>query len=319
MTDRYSSFYPKNLSVLRKSGNFAIEINQTHYIYTMSHNLLKGKRGIIFGALNEESIAWKVAVKAVEEGATITLSNTPMALRMGELDELSKQLNAPIIAADATSVEDLNKVFEESVKLLGGKIDFVLHSIGMSPNVRKHRTYDDLDYSYLQKTLDISAISFHKMLQVAKKQDAIAEYGSVVALTYVASQRTFFGYNDMADAKSMLESIARSFGYIYGREKNVRVNTISQSPTPTTAGKGIKDMDNLMDFASKMSPLGNASAEECANYCVMMFSDFTRKVTMQNLFHDGGFSSMGMSLRAMKQYAKDLTPYEDETGKIIYG
>lgn len=285
----------------------------------MSHNLLKGKRGIIFGALNEESIAWKVAVKAVEEGATITLSNTPMALRMGELDELGKQLNAPIIAADATSVDDLNKVFEESVKLLGGKIDFVLHSIGMSPNVRKHRTYDDLDYNYLQKTLDISAISFHKMLQVAKKQDAIAEYGSVVALTYVASQRTFFGYNDMADAKSMLESIARSFGYIYGREKNVRINTISQSPTPTTAGKGIKDMDNLMDFASKMSPLGNATAEECANYCVMMFSDFTRKVTMQNLFHDGGFSSMGMSLRAMNQYAKDLTPYEDESGKIIYG
>ena len=226
----------------------------------MSNNLLKGKRGIIFGALNEESIAWKVAVKAVEEGATITLSNTPMALRMGELDGLSKQLNAPVIPADATSVEDLEKVFAQSVELLGGKIDFVLHSIGMSPNVRKRRTYDDLDYNYLQKTLDISAISFHKMLQVAKKQDAIAEYGSVVALTYVASQRTFFGYNDMADAKSMLESIARSFGYIYGREKHVRVNTISQSPTPTTAGKGIKDMDNLMDFANKMSPLGNATA-----------------------------------------------------------
>jgi enoyl-[acyl-carrier protein] reductase I len=285
----------------------------------MSYNLLKGKRGIIFGALNEESIAWKVAVKAVEEGAQITLSNTPMALRMGELDALSKQLNAPVIAADATSVEDLEKVFEESVKLLGGKIDFVLHSIGMSPNVRKRRTYDDLDYNYLQKTLDISAISFHKMLQVAKKQDAIAEYGSVVALTYVASQRTFFGYNDMADAKSMLESIARSFGYIYGREKNVRVNTISQSPTPTTAGKGIKDMENLMDFSNKMSPLGNASAEECADYCVVMFSDLTRKVTMQNLFHDGGFSSMGMILRAMNQYSKDLTPYEDENGKIIYG
>ena len=279
----------------------------------MSNNLLKGKRGIIFGALNEESIAWKVAVKAVEEGATITLSNTPMALRMGELDGLSKQ------PADATSVEDLEKVFAQSVELLGGKIDFVLHSIGMSPNVRKRRTYDDLDYNYLQKTLDISAISFHKMLQVAKKQDAIAEYGSVVALTYVASQRTFFGYNDMADAKSMLESIARSFGYIYGREKHVRVNTISQSPTPTTAGKGIKDMDNLMDFANKMSPLGNATAEDCANYCVMMFSDFTRKVTMQNLFHDGGFSSMGMSLRAMNQYSKDLAPYEDENGKVIYG
>ena len=286
----------------------------------MTHNLLKGKRGIIFGgALNEDSIAWKVAVRAVEEGASITLSNTAMALRMGTLNELGEKLNAPVIAADATSVEDLENVFSESVRLLGGKIDFVLHSIGMSPNVRKHRTYDDLDYNYLQKTLDISAISFHKMLQVAKKQDAIAEYGSVVALTYVAAQRTFFGYNDMADAKSMLESIARSFGYIYGREKNVRINCISQSPTPTTAGKGIKDMDNLMDFANKMSPLGNASADDCADYCVMMFSDLTRKVTMQTLYHDGGFSSMGMSLRAMNQYAKDFAPYEDENGKIIYG
>lgn len=285
----------------------------------MAHNLLKGKRGIIFGALNSESIAWKVAVKAVEEGATITLTNTPMALRMGELDELSKQLNAPVIPADATSIEDLEKVFAESVELLGGKIDFVLHSIGMSPNVRKQRTYDNLDYGYLQKTLDISAISFHKMLQVAKKQDAIAEGGSVVALTYVASQRTFYGYNDMADAKSMLESIARSFGYIYGREKGVRINTISQSPTPTTAGKGIKSMADLMDFSDKMSPLGNADAEDCADFCVVMFSDFTRKVTMQNLFHDGGFSSMGMSLRAMNQYAKDLKNYEDENGKVIYG
>ncbi len=285
----------------------------------MTHDLLKGKRGIIFGALNKDSIAWKVAEKAVEEGASITLSNTPMALRMGTLEELGKQLNAPIVAADATSVDDLEKVFRDSVEMLGGKIDFVLHSIGMSPNVRKHRTYDDLDYNYMMKTLDISAISFHKMLQVAKKLDAIAEYGSVLALTYVASQRTFFGYNDMADAKSMLESIARSFGYIYGREKHVRINTISQSPTPTTAGKGIKDMDNLMDFSNKMSPLGNATADDCADYCVMMFSDFTRKVTMQTLYHDGGFSSMGMSLRAMNQYAKDLTPYEDEHGKIIYG
>ena len=285
----------------------------------MSHNLLKGKRAIIFGALNEDSIARKVALKAAEEGAQITLSNTAMALRMGSLDKLAEQIGATVIAADATSVEDLQHVFEESMNVLGGKVDFGLHSIGMSPNVRKHRTYDDLDYGYLQKTLDISAISCHKMLQVAKKLDAIAEYGSVVALTYVASQRTFFGYNDMADAKSMLESIARSFGYIYGREKNVRINTISQSPTATTAGKGIKDIDNMMDFANKMSPLGNADAEDCANYCVMMFSDFTRKVTMQNLFHDGGFSSMGMSLRAMNQYAKDMTPYEDENGKVIYG
>jgi enoyl-[acyl-carrier protein] reductase I len=177
----------------------------------MTHNLLKGKRGIIFGALNEESIAWKVAVKAAEEGATIALSNTAMALRMGTLDKLAEQINAPIIAADATSVEDLEKVFTEAQEKLGGKIDFVLHSVAMSPNVRKHRTYDDLDYNFLNKTLDISAISFHKMLQVAKKLDAINEWGSVVALTYVASQRTFFGYNDMADAKSMLESIARSF------------------------------------------------------------------------------------------------------------
>ena len=285
----------------------------------MSYGLLKGKRGVIFGALNEQSIAWKVAVKAVEEGATITLSNTAIAIRMGQVNDLAKQLNCEVIPADATSYEDLQEVFRRSQEVLGGKIDFVLHSIGMSPNVRKGRTYDDLDYGMLGKTLDISAISFHKMLQAAKKQDAIAEYGSVVALTYMAAQRTMFGYNDMADAKSMLESIARSFGYIYGREKNVRINTISQSPTPTTAGKGIKDMDNLMDFSNKMSPLGNATADDCANYCVMMFSDFTRKVTMQNLFHDGGFSSMGMSLRAMNQYAKDLAPYEDENGKIIYG
>ena len=296
--------------------NFAAEFI---FVY-MNHDLLKGKRGIIFGALNEDSIAWKVAVKAVEEGARITLSNTPMALRMGELDGLSKQLDAPVIPADATSVEDLEKVFAQSVELLGGKIDFVLHSIGMSPNVRKRRTYDDLDYNYLQKTLDISAISFHKMLQVAKKQDAIAEYGSVVALTYVASQRTFFGYNDMADAKSLLESIARSFGYIYGREKHVRINTISQSPTFTTAGSGIKGFDGLYDFSDRMSPLGNASADECADYCVVMFSDLTRKVTMQTLFHDGGFSSMGMSLRGMTQYNKSfIDDNRDENGKIIYG
>ena len=278
----------------------------------MSHNLLKGKRGIIFGALNDMSIAWKVAERAVEEGATITLSNTPIAVRMGQVDALAEKLNAQVIPADATSVEDLETVFAKSVEILGGKIDFVLHSIGMSPNVRKKRTYDDLDYGMLEKTLDISAISFHKMLQVAKKQDAIAENGSVVALSYVAAQRTFFGYNDMADAKSLLESIARSFGYIYGREKGVRVNTISQSPTMTTAGSGVKGMEHLMDFSNKMSPLGNANADECADYCVMMFSDFTRKVTMQNLYHDGGFSSMGMSERAIEQYNKSFRECPDK-------
>ena len=285
----------------------------------MAYNLLKGKRGIIFGALNDMSIAWKVAERCAEEGASVVLSNTEMALRMGELDVLAKKIGAPVIAAEATNYDDLENVFVKSQELLGGKIDFVLHSIGMSPNVRKRRTYDDLDYNWLNKTLDISAISFHKMLQAAKRVDAIAEYGSVVALTYVASHRTFFGYNDMADAKSLLESIARSFGYIYGREKNVRINTISQSPTATTAGKGIKDIDNMMDFADKMSPLGNASADDCADYCVTLFSDLTRKVTMQTLFHDGGFSNMGMSLRAMNQYSKALDDYKDENGKVIYG
>ena len=272
----------------------------------MNYGLLKGKRGIIFGALNEQSIAWKVAVKAVEEGATITLSNTAIAIRMGQVNELAKQLNCEVIAADATSYEDLEEVFKRSQEVLGGKIDFVLHSIGMSPNVRKGRAYDNLDYNMLNKTLDISAISFHKMLQAAKKLDALAEYGSVVALTYMAAQRTVFGYNDMADAKSLLESIARSFGYVYGRERKVRINTISQSPTMTTAGSGVKGIDKLFDYAERLSPLGNASAEECADYCVVMFSDLTRKVTMQNLYHDGGFSSMGMSLDAMTIYEKGL-------------
>lgn len=285
----------------------------------MSYNLLKGKRGIIFGALNEQSIAWKVALRAVEEGATITLSNTPIAIRMGETAALADKLNCEMIPADATSVEDLEVVFTRSMEVLGGQIDFVLHSIGMSPNVRKKRTYDDLDYEMLDKTLDVSAVSFHKMIQVAKKMNAIAEYGSILALSYVAAQRTFFGYNDMADAKALLESIARSFGYIYGREKNVRVNTISQSPTITTAGSGVKGMDKLMDFSDRMSPLGNANADECADYCIVMFSDLTRKVTMQNLYHDGGFSSVGMSLRAMATYEKGLDEYKDEHGNIIYG
>lgn len=280
----------------------------------MSNNLLKGKRGIIFGALNPDSIAWKVAERAHEEGAILTLTNTPVALRMGETNALAEKLNTKVIGADATNVEDLRNLFIESMEFLGGKIDFVLHSIGMSPNVRKERHYSDLDYNYLDKTLDVSAISFHKILQTARKLDAINEWGSVVALSYVAAQRTFFGYNDMADAKSLLESIARSFGYIYGRERHVRVNTISQSPTMTTAGSGVKGFDRLLDFAERMSPLGNATGDECADYCITLFSDLTKKVTMQNLFNDGGFSNMGMSLRALQQYEKGL--YTDEaTGK----
>lgn len=285
----------------------------------MSYNLLKGKKGVIFGALNEHSIAWKVAERAVEEGATITLSNTPMAVRMGTVNNLAEKLHCEIIPADATSVEDLENVFKRSMEVLGGQIDFVLHSIGMSPNVRKRRTYDDLDYKMLDTTLDISAVSFHKMIQSAKKLNAIADGGSILALTYVAAQRTFFGYNDMADAKALLESIARSFGYIYGREHNVRINTISQSPTMTTAGSGVKGMDCLFDFANRMSPLGNADAADCADYCIVMFSDLTRKVTMQNLYHDGGFSNVGMSLRAMTTYEKGLEEFMDEDGNIIYG
>jgi enoyl-[acyl-carrier protein] reductase I len=272
----------------------------------MAYNLLKGKKGIIFGALNDKSIAWKVAEKAHEEGANFTLTNTPAALRFGELNELANKTNSIVIPADATSVKDLQEVFKKSMDHLGGKIDFVLHSIGMSPNVRKGRTYDDLDYNFLQKTLDISAISFHKLLQVARKLDAINDWGSILGLSYIAAQRTLYGYNDMADAKSLLESIARSFGYIYGRDKKIRVNTISQSPTRTTAGSGVKGIDSLIDFTDRMSPLGNADAEECANYSIVMFSDLTRKVTMQNLFHDGGFSNMGMSFKAITQYNKSF-------------
>ncbi|MDR2359266.1 MAG: SDR family oxidoreductase [Prevotellaceae bacterium] len=272
----------------------------------MTHHLLTGKRGLIFGALNDKSIAWKVAERAHEEGASFVLTNTPVSMRLGTINELAKRCNSIIIPADATNVADLENLVTKGQEHLGGKFDFILHSIGMSPNVRKGRTYDDLDYAYFQQTLDISAISFHKILQVCHKQDAINEWGSVVALSYVAAQRTLYGYNDMADAKAVLESIARSFGYIYGREKNVRINTVSQSPTMTTAGSGIMGFENLVDFAERMSPLGNATAAECAGFVITLFSDLTRKVTMQNLFHDGGYSSMGMSFRAMKIYNEGL-------------
>ena len=272
----------------------------------MAYNLLKGKRGLIFGALNEASIAWKVAERTYAEGANLILTNTPIACRMGNINDLALKTHSTVIPADATSIDDLERLFTEAQETLGGKLDFILHSVGMSVNVRKNRTYDNLDYSFLNKTLDISAISFHKMLQVAKKMDAVSDNGSILALTYMAAQRTIAGYNDMADAKALLESITRSFGYIYGKEKGIRINTISQSPTYTTAGGGIKGFDSLYDFADKLSPLGNATADECADYCVVMFSDLTKKVTMQNLYHDGGFSSMGMSVEAMTQYEKSF-------------
>lgn len=267
-------------------------------------NLLQGKKGIIFGALDEKSIAWQVAEKCVEQGASITLTNAPVALRFGKIQALGEKLNAEIIPADATSLEDLENLLQKSMEILGGKVDFILHSIGMSFNVRKKRPYTDIKYEWMQKTFDVSAISFHKLMQSAMKLDAVNEWGSILALTYIAAQRTFPDYSEMAESKALLESFARSFGYHYGTEKKVRVNTISQSPTWTTAGSGVKGFEEFFNYADKMSPLGNAPAEDCANYCVSLFSDFTRYVTMQNLFHDGGFSNMGMNT-AVLEWAKE--------------
>lgn len=263
--------------------------------------LLEGKRGIITGALDQNSIAWKVAEKAHEHGATFVLTNAPIAMRMGEINELAAKTNSKIIPADATNMDDLKNLFTEAQEVLGGKIDFVLHSIGMSVNIRKNIPYQDLNYDFFQKGIDVSALSFHKMLSVAKNMDAISEWGSVVALTYAAAQRTYPFYTDMADIKAMLESIARSFGYHYGLEKKVRINTVSQSPTKTTAGSGIKGFGDFYDYADAIAPLGNASAEDCANYCISLFSDLTRMVTMQNLFHDGGYSTTGVSDAVLKK------------------
>jgi len=261
----------------------------------MAYNLLKGKRGIIFGALDERSIAWKVAEKAHEEGAVFTLTNAPIALRMGEINKLAEKCGSEVIPADATSLEDLENLYTKSTEILGGKIDFILHSIGMSPNVRKKKDYGNLNYDWFLKTLDVSALSFHKVMQVAEKMDIMNEWGSVLALSYIAAQRTFPDYGDMAQAKAVLESIARSYGYRFAKSKNIRVNTVSQSPTKTTAGTGVGGFDVFFDYADKLSPLGNADAASCADYCITMFSDLTRMVTMQNLMHDGGFSTSGIT------------------------
>ena len=270
----------------------------------MSNNLLAGKRGIITGALDENSIAWKVALKAHEQGAKIVLTNAPIAMRMGEINKLAAATNAEIVPADATSVEELTNLFTKSQEILGGKMDFVLHSIGMSPNIRKNIPYTELNYDFYNKSIDISALSLHKMLSVAYKLDAMNEWGSVVALSYIAAQRTYPFYTDMADAKAVLESICRSFGYHYGKAKHVRVNSISQSPTKTTAGSGIKGFGDFYDYADNISPLGNASAESCADYCISMFSDLTRMVNMQNLYHDGGYSNTGVSMEMMQMLGK---------------
>jgi len=270
----------------------------------MAHNLLQGKKGIIFGALNDQSIAWKIAEKCHAEGAQVVLTNAPIALRMGEINKLAEATSAPVIPADVVNMDDLKNLFEKSTEHFGGKIDFILHSIGMSLNVRKGKHYTELDYGFNQKTLDISAMSLHRVLRTAWDMDAINDWGSVVALTYIAAQRVFPDYNEMADAKALLESVTRSFGYHYGKKKNVRINTVSQSPTRTTAGSGVKGFDGFMNYAEKMSPLGNASAEDCANYCVTLFSDLTKMVTMQNLFHDGGFSLTGVTQEVIEQMEK---------------
>ena len=269
----------------------------------MGNNLLKGKRGIIFGALNEQSIAWKVAEKAYEQGASFVLTNAPIAMRMGEINKLAQKTNSKVIPADATSVEDLEKLIIESMETLGGKIDFILHSIGMSVNVRKGNHYTTENYDFTVKGFDVSALSFHKVMQTAMKLDAMNDWGSILALSYIAAQRVFPDYNDMADNKAYLESIARSFGYHFGVKNKVRVNTISQSPTMTTAGSGVKGFNEFISFSEKMSPLGNADASACADYCVMMFSDLTRYVTMQNLFHDGGFSNTGVTQEIIEKFS----------------
>ena len=265
----------------------------------MSNNLLKGKKGIISGALDSNSIAWKVAEKCVAEGAEIVLTNAPVALRMGTINELAEKTNAQVIACDVSNNEDVESLIDQSMEVFGGQFDFVLHSIGMSLNVRKGKEYTGLNYDWMHKTFDISAISFHKMLQACYQKDAINEWGSVLGLSYIAAQRVFPDYNEMADAKALLESFARSFGYQYGKYRKVRVNTISQSPTVTTAGSGVKGFDDFISFADKMSPLGNADADSCADYCVSLFSDLTRMVTMQNLYHDGGFSNTGVSAEVL--------------------
>ncbi len=265
----------------------------------MDYKILENKRGIIFGALDDSSIAWKVAEQAHKAGAKFTLTNAPVAMRMGKIKDLAESCGTIVIPADATSTEDIENLYKESMEYLGGKIDFVLHSIGMSPNVRKGRDYLDLNYDWLLKTLDISALSLHKVVQVGVKNEALSEWASVVALTYIAAQRSFPGYGDMAEAKSTLESLTRSLGYHIGTKHNIRINTISQSPTWTTAGSGVPGFDKFFNYADQMSPLGNASADECADFCLMMFSDYTRKITMQNLFHDGGFSFTGVSQAIM--------------------
>lgn len=265
--------------------------------------ILDGKKGIIFGALDENSIAWKTALQCKDQGAEFILSNAPVAMRFGKIQQLAEQTGSEVVPADATNMDDLSVLFDKAIEKFG-KIDFILHSIGMSVNVRKEIPYPEMNYDYTHKGFDISALSFHRVMKTAWEKDCMNEWGSILALSYIAAQRFFPDYNDMADNKAYLESIARSFGYHWGEKKKVRVNTISQSPTPTTAGSGVKGFDGFLGVAEELSPLGNATADDCARVCVMMFSDFTRRITMQNIYNDGGFSSTGISKGIVEKFLK---------------
>lgn len=266
------------------------------------YGLLKGKKGIIFGALDERSIAWRIALACKREGAEFVLTNAPIALRLGTLDALGEETGAEILPCDVSKEDDVQKLMQETKQKLG-KIDFILHAIGMSPNIRKKKDYEQLNYSWYNQTLDISAISLHKVLSFADREDVLNDGASVVALSYIGAQRIFSKYSDMNDAKALLESIARNFGSRLA-DRGIRVNTVSQAPTKTSAGTGIKGFDGMYTFAEMIAPLGNPTADECADYCVTLFSDLTRKVTMQNLYHDGGFVTSGISEEMINDLAK---------------
>lgn len=274
------------------------------------YGLLKGKKGIIFGALDERSIAWRIALACKREGADFVLSNAPIALRLGTLDALGEETNAPIIPCDVSNDDDVAELMAKTKEHLGD-IDFILHAIGMSPNIRKKKEYTDLNYNWLQQTLDISAISLHRVLHHAEEADILNDGGSVVALSYIGAQRIFSKYSDMNDAKALLESIARNYGSRLAK-RGIRVNTVSQAPTKTSAGTGIKGFDGMYTFADMIAPMGNPSADECADYCVTLFSDLTRKVTMQNLFHDGGFVNSGISEEMINDLAKVYGDKDEE-------
>lgn len=274
------------------------------------YGLLKGKKGLIFGALDDRSIAWRIALACNREGAEFSLSNAPVALRFGSLDDLAEETGSKIFPCDVTKEDEIEELMQ-NVKDEHGKIDFILHAIGMSPNIRKNQDYKELNYHWMQQTLDISAVSLHKVLHFADEAKLLNDGASIVALSFIGAQRVFSKYGDMNDAKALLESIARNYGSRLA-DRGIRVNTISQAPTKTSAGKGIKGFDGLFTFTEKIAPLGNPTADDCADYCVTLFSDLTRKVTMQNLYHDGGFVTAGINEEMINDLAKLYADGEDE-------